>query len=89
MRRRRIIVRGAVQGVGYRWACRREAARLGVAGWVRNRPDGAVEIVVEGPDGAVAALTAWAHRGPSSAEVTDVETFDETPVGEHGFEVRG
>lgn len=89
MTRRRIVVRGTVQGVGYRWSCRREAVRLGVAGWVRNRPDGAVEIVVEGPADAVDALTRWARRGPSSARVDDVETVDETPEGEQGFDVRG
>ena len=89
MSRRRIVVRGTVQGVGYRWSCRREATRLGVVGWVRNRSDGAVEIVVEGPDDAVDALTDWARRGPPSARVSDVETFDESPVGEEGFEVRG
>lgn len=88
MIRRRVVVRGVVRGVGYRWSCRREAVRLGVAGWVRNRPDGGVEILVEGPADAVDSLTAWARQGPPSARVTDVETTDEEPVGEQGFDVR-
>ena len=86
--RRRVVVSGRVQGVFFRDTCRREAARHRVAGWVRNCPDGTVEAVFEGPEGAVSAMVAWARRGPAQAMVDDVQTFDETPEGRTGFAVR-
>lgn len=89
MIRRRVRVSGLVQGVGYRWSCTREAVRRGVAGSVRNLPDGSVEIVAEGPADAVEGLVAWAGRGPSGAEVRHVEVLEEPPAGERGFVVRG
>ena len=61
-----------VQGVGYRFALEREAARLGLTGWVRNRRDGSVEAVAQGPAEALDALAAWARRGPPAAQVTGV-----------------
>jgi acylphosphatase len=70
---RHLLIHGRVQGVGYREFMRREAARLGVTGWVRNRRDGTVEAVIAGHDDAIVALTAWAHRGPPSAAVTKVD----------------
>ena len=85
--RRRVLVRGLVQGVGYRWSCAREAARLGVTGRVRNLGTGDVEIVVEGEPDAVERMVAWARRGPSRAEVTGVELTDEEPQGLMGFRV--
>jgi acylphosphatase len=85
--RRRILVRGVVQGVGYRWSLSREARRLGVHGWVRNRSDGAVEAVAEGSDEAVALLVAWCRRGPGGAQVTDVDVTEEAPAGLAGFEI--
>jgi acylphosphatase len=69
----RLSIRGRVQGVGYRDAMRHEARRLGVAGWVRNRHDGSVEAVVQGPPEAVDALMQWVHRGPPLAMVLRVE----------------
>lgn len=70
---RRLLVQGRVQGVGFRYATADEAARLGLTGWVRNRRDGTVEAVVSGPESAVLAMIAWAHRGPPAARVTAVE----------------
>jgi acylphosphatase len=68
-----LLIRGVVQGVGFREAMRDEAGRLGVTGWVRNRRDGSVEAMVDGSPGAVEAIVAWAHRGPPAALVTAVE----------------
>ena len=64
-----LIITGRVQGVGFRWACCREARALGVAGWVRNGSDGSVEIQVEGSDDALNALLAWCREGPDRAHV--------------------
>jgi len=86
--RRRVTVSGDVQGVFFRDTCRREALSRGVAGWVRNRPDGTVEAVLEGEDGPVEEVLAWMRQGPSSASVTGVETSDEEPGGARGFTVR-
>lgn len=84
---RRLRIHGVVQGVGFRWSLHAEAARLGLGGWVRNRRDGTVEAVVAGPAAAVEALVAWAHRGPSAARVTRVESApDDGDFG--GFEQR-
>lgn len=69
-------IRGRVQGVAYRESMCREAARLGVRGWVRNRLDGSVEAVIEGETAALEAILAWVHRGPPAAQVTAVEVSD-------------
>lgn len=66
---RRLRIFGRVQGVGYREALRYEAQPLGVSGWVRNRLDGSVEALLQGPAEKVDALTAWARRGPPAARV--------------------
>jgi acylphosphatase len=87
--RKRVVVSGRVQGVFFRDACRRMAAAQGVAGWVRNVPDGTVEAVFEGPADRVEGLVAWAGRGPRHATVSAVEVHDETPEGLSGFEIRG
>jgi acylphosphatase len=70
---RRLLIHGRVQGVWFRESMRIEAERLGVTGWVRNRSDGCVEAVVDGAPESVAAIVAWAHRGPPAAQVTAVE----------------
>ena len=77
-----------MQGVFFRDTCRREARRRGVAGWVTNRDDGAVEAVFEGAEDQVAAMVAWASNGPRSAAVADTEVHEEPPDGVVGFSVR-
>jgi len=69
----RAVVRGQVQGVYFRASCEEEAKRLGVTGWVRNRPDGAVEMHVQGDREAVRDLIAWCEQGPEAARVDRVE----------------
>jgi acylphosphatase len=86
--RRRIVVRGRVQGVFFRDSTRRRAESAGVAGWVRNCSDGAVEAVFEGPADAVGRLLDFARRGPNRASVDDVSVSEETPEGLSGFDVR-
>jgi len=86
--RRRIVARGRVQGVFFRDSTRRHAETLGVAGYARNREDGAVEIVAEGDDHAVERLVDYVRRGPGRAEVSDVDVTDEEPEGLSGFDTR-
>jgi acylphosphatase len=86
--RQRVVVSGQVQGVFFRDSTRREAGRRGVAGWVCNRADGAVEAVFEGEPEAVEALVAFCSRGPRGAEVAGVEASEEPVEGLTGFEVR-
>ena len=86
--RRRVVVRGHVQGVFFRDSTRREALRRGVSGWVSNRPDGAVEAVFEGLPADVQELVRFASSGPRGAFVEDVEVTEEAPEGLSGFAVR-
>jgi len=64
-----VVVRGRVQGVAFRWYTQREARRLGLTGWVRNRPDGSVRLLAEGPRAALDLLWEWTASGPDRARV--------------------
>ncbi|MGW7006361.1 acylphosphatase [Streptomyces sp. NPDC054933] len=88
MIRKRVIVSGEVQGVFFRDTCRRTALEHGVAGWVRNLPDGTVEAVFEGAPDAVEQMVSWARQGPPLAIVDRVLVYDEEPQGLNGFEIR-
>jgi acylphosphatase len=82
-----VVVRGLVQGVFFRDSTRRHARRHGVAGWVSNRADGAVEAVFEGEADAVARLVALSREGPPGAQVESIEVTEEEPEGLCGFTV--
>jgi acylphosphatase len=84
---KRAVVTGAVQGVFFRDSVRRRAVSRGVTGWVRNRPDGAVEAVFEGRPEAVEEMLDLVRRGPPRARVEAVEVTDEPPGGYSGFQV--
>jgi acylphosphatase len=85
---RLLVIEGRVQGVFFRAATRHTALRHGVAGWARNRPDGAVEVWLEGDAAAVEAVEAWVHAGgPPAANVVDVEVQTVEPIGADTFEV--
>ncbi|MFE4949884.1 acylphosphatase [Leifsonia sp. NPDC056665] len=86
--RRRAIVTGMVQGVGYRWSAREEAHRLGVAGWARNRSDGSVEVEVEGEPASVDRMLAWLRTGPPGSAVEDVRVSEAVPDGDDAFRIR-
>lgn len=73
MVRAHLLISGIVQGVGYRWSCRRAAQGIGVVGWVRNLPDGRVEAVAQGSREQVEKLIAWCYRGPDEARVSGIE----------------
>jgi acylphosphatase len=86
--RRRVVVHGRVQGVFFRDSAQERGRAHGVAGWVRNRPDGAVEAVLEGPAEAVDRVVRFLENGPPRAEVSDIEVREEEPEGLSGFEIR-
>jgi acylphosphatase len=86
--RRRVVVHGDVQGVFFRDTCRRQASSRGVAGWVTNRPDGAVEAVFEGDPDAVSSMVDWCSQGPRGADVNSVDEATEEPEGLSSFEIR-
>ncbi len=92
MTARRFVVRGRVQGVGFRYFVIREASRLSLTGWTRNLPDGGVEVLASGEDAALDALHRRLGEGPPAARVTEVEVST-APPGEDlealdGFDVR-
>jgi acylphosphatase len=86
--RRRVVVDGWVQGVGFRVFVASRARTRGIAGWVRNCSDGSVEAVFEGKREAVDALVAACDEGPRGADVSGLDVTDEEPEGLRGFEIR-
>jgi acylphosphatase len=85
--RRRLVVHGRVQGVGFRFGVARAARSRGVAGWARNRPDGTVEIVLEGDPDAVESIARFCRVGPRGADVREVDESAEEPEGLAAFEI--
>ena len=87
---RRFLVRGRVQGVGFRWFAEREAHILQIAGWVRNNPDGSVEVLAMGTREQLSGMRSRLREGPCAARVDDVEESEAEPVaGLNSFQVRG
>jgi acylphosphatase len=86
--RRRLIVHGQVQGVGFRWAIARAAQSRGVAGWVTNRADGTVEALLEGEPDEVESVVRLAREGPRGAQVERVDIAEEEPEALRGFVTR-
>ncbi len=86
--RAHLLISGRVQGVLYRASTQNKARSLGLHGWVRNLPDGRVEVIAQGKVDDVEALIAWAHLGPPLAIVENVDVTWEEPCSESGFSVR-
>src|SRR5580692_2699194 len=87
---RRFVVRGRVQGVGFRWFVEREAHTLGIAGWVRNNHDGSVEVLAQGTRHQRAGLHSRLREGPRAARVDNVEVSETQPVsGLSAFRIEG
>jgi acylphosphatase len=87
---KRFVVRGRVQGVGFRWFVEREAGQLAVAGWVRNNPDGSVEVLATGNREQLSSLRSRLRQGPRAARVDDVEESEAHPVqGLKTFRIEG
>jgi acylphosphatase len=87
---RRFIVRGRVQGVGFRWFVEREAHLLGIAGWVRNNADGSVEVLAQGTRDQLSGLHSRLREGPRAARVDDVDVSSAKPVnGTGSFRIEG
>ncbi len=85
---RRLRIHGRVQGVFFRASTRERAREVGTTGWVRNCPDGTVEMWLEGEPDAIESVEEWAHEGPRAARVERVEAEDVEPEGHEQFEVR-
>ena len=83
-----LIIKGSVQGVGYRWWAQEEARRLGLDGWVRNRHDGSVELVAAGPEAAVEQMVEACWGGPPAAAVHIVQRLTAEDEGPGGFSER-
>ncbi len=87
---RRFVVRGRVQGVGFRWFVEREAHMLGIAGWVRNNSDGSVEVLAMGSRDQLSGLRSRLQQGPRAARVDDVEEHEAKPIsGLTRFRIEG
>jgi len=87
---RRFIVRGRVQGVGFRWFVEREAHILGIAGWVRNNADGSVEVLAQGSANQLSGLRSRLREGPRAARVDAVEEIEASPAaGLNSFRIEG
>lgn len=86
--RAEVVVRGRVQGVYFRGQTDTHARSLGVAGWVRNEPDGTVSAVFEGSRARVETLVDWCRQGPRGAQVDELDVAWEEPQGLVGFEIR-
>jgi len=87
---RRFVVRGRVQGVGFRWFVEREAHILGIAGWVRNNHDGSVEVLAQGTRDQLSGLPSRLREGPRAARVDHIEVSDERPLsGLSAFRIEG
>jgi acylphosphatase len=87
---RRFLVRGRVQGVGFRWFVEREAHILGIAGWVRNNHDGSVEVLAQGTRDQLSGLHSRLREGPRAARVDAVEVSEANPVAElSSFRIEG
>lgn len=82
-----VVVRGEVQGVGYRYTMRMVARDAGVTGWVRNRRDGSVEAEIEGTPEQVDEVVAWMAEGPPGSHVREARVSDAAPAGSRGFDV--
>jgi acylphosphatase len=87
MRRVRVLVSGRVQGVFFRASCAERADALGLSGWIRNVPGGAVEAVFEGTGPAVAQMVSWCREGPPLARVDRIDVVDQPAAGESGFRI--
>jgi acylphosphatase len=88
VKRVRVRIHGRVQGVFFRAEARSRAESLGIAGWVRNAPDGSVEALFKGEPDQVDSMVEWCRHGPSGAHVTEVEVFEEEAgQAERGFRV--
>jgi acylphosphatase len=86
--RAQVVIRGRVQGVFFRAEAGERARSLGLAGWVRNNPDGTVEAVFQGDRDRVDSMLAWCRRGPPAAQVEDVDVEWTEPREERGFATR-
>lgn len=89
MQRMHVLVKGKVQGVFFRASMHREAAALGITGWVKNLPDGSVEAIMEGSERNLAAMLSWCRQGPPGAAVRQVEVSEEPYMGHYrDFSIR-
>ncbi|TFD65675.1 acylphosphatase [Cryobacterium ruanii] len=89
MIRKRVLARGEVQGVGFRYEARAQARHLGLVGYARNLPDGTVELEIEGPEASVSRMLRWLQTGPRYAIANVLEVSDVAATGESEFQITG